>query len=154
MKKRNLVVAILLAMVMLLGFSGNAMAADLVTVVHKVFKDFNYPHEEKVVGMEVVSRFEHEEGNSQRAEQGKTIQLHNFLIHELGKRGWREDRLAIDDMVAKKMEIVIGYRIKVFVNQCEFPGSEYPYRGEDYRAFFKTPIDKMEECLTYELQLK
>jgi len=153
MKKRTFL-SILLAMVMLFCSGANVSAADLVTTLHKTFRDFNYPHEEKVVGLSVTTRFEHQEGDGRRAEQGKTIQLHNFLVNELGRRGWREDRLAIDNVQAKPMELVLGYRTKVFVYQCEFPGSEYPYRGEDYRVFFKIPIEKMEECLTYELQLQ
>jgi hypothetical protein len=139
---------------MMAAISGNVFAADLVSVLHKTFRDFNYPHEEKVVGLEVITRLEHQEGDGRRAEQGKTIQLHNFLVNELGRRGWRENRLAIDDVQAKPMELILGYRTKVFVNQCEFPGNEYPYQGEDYRVFFKTPIEKMEECMTYELQLQ
>ena len=144
----------LLAMVMLSWFPAHVMAADFVTMLHKTFREFASPYEEKVVGMELVTRYEHQEGASKAAERDTAGKKHDLLVHELGRSGWRENSLAIDDLTAKKMELVIGYRTKVFVYQCEFPGSEYPHRGEEMRAFFATPIEKMEDCLTYEKKLK
>lgn len=129
-----------------------AFAADFVTTVHKTFHNFNYPHESKVVGMDVITRFETDE--DRRVDKVRAMKLHDFLVFELMRNGWREDRLAISDVIAKKMEMVIGYRVRVFVYQCEFPGSEFPHRGENFRLFFKTPIEKMEECLMYENFLK
>lgn len=144
----------LLAMVMFLWLPVNATAADFVTTLHKTFSEFTSPNEEKIVGMEVVTKYEHQEGGRKDAERDIAGKQHDLLVHELGQHGWKEDPLAIDDITAKKMEMVIGNRTKVFVYQCEFPGSEYPYRGEDMRAFFKTPIEKMEECLAVEKNLK
>lgn len=133
---------------------GNVLAADFVTMLHKTFREITSPYEEQTVGLEVVTKYEHQEGGGRNAERDMAGKKHDLLIHELGKRGWKEDSLTIDDDTAKKMEMVIGYRTKVFVYQCEFPGTEYPYRGEDMRAFFETPIEKMEECLMYEKNLR
>lgn len=150
MKKESL----LLAMAMLFWFPGNVMAMDFVTTVHKTFREITSPYEEKMVGLEVVTKYEHQEGGIKEAERDIAGKKHDLLVHELGRHGWKEDSLAIDDITAKKMELVIGYRTKIFVYQCEFPGSEYPYRGEDIRVFFATPIEKMEDCLAYEKNLK
>lgn len=68
--------------------------------------------------------------------------------------GWIEDSLTINDITTRKIEMVIGYRTRIFVYQCEFSGSKYPYRGEDIRVFFATPIEKVEDCLTYEKNFK
>lgn len=150
MKQKSL----LLAMALYLWLPANAMAADFVTTLHKTFREFTPPNEEKTVSLEVVTKYEHQEGGRKEAERDIAGKKHDLLVHELGRRGWKEDSLALDDITAKKMEMIIGYRTKIFVYQCEFPGSEYPYRGEDMRAFFATPIEKMEECLTYEKNLK
>lgn len=144
----------LLVLLVVFIFPGTVLSADFVTTLHKTFQQFTSPHEEKVVGMEVVTKYEHQEGARKDAERDVAGKKHDLLVHELGKQGWKEDSLAIDDITAKKMEMIIGYRTKVFVYQCEFPGSEYPYRGEDMKEFFATPIEKMEECLTYEKNLR
>jgi len=146
--------ALSLATMILLWFPANVMAADFVTVLHKTFREFTSPYEEKIVGMEVVTKYEHQEGGRKDAERDMAGKKHDLLVHELGRCGWKENSLAIDDITAKKMEMIIGYRTKIFVYQCEFPGTEYPYRGEDMRVFFATPIEKMEYCLTYENNLK
>ena len=150
MKKESL----LFAIAMLFWVPENVMAADFVTLLHKTFREFSSPYEEKMVGMEVVTKYEHQEGGRKEAERDIAAKKHDLLVHELGRHGWKEDSLAIDDITAKKMEMVIGYRTKIFVYQCEFPGTEYPHRGEDIRVFFATPIEKMEDCLAYEKNLK
>lgn len=143
-----------LSLMAMLSLPGDLLAADFITMLHKTFREFTSPYEEKIVGMEVVTKYEHQEGARKEAERDIAGKKHDLLVHELGRHGWKEDSLAIDDITAKKIEMIIGYRTKVFVYQCEFPGSEYPYRGEDMRTFFVTPIEKMEECLTYKNNLK
>lgn len=152
MKKGNLLV-VFLAMAMLFVFSGNVLAADLVTVLHKTFRDFNYPHEEKVVGMEVRTRLEHQEGDRKSVDRINISEWHEFKVSQLKKRAWEENDLKIDDLTAQNMETVIGYRIMVNVYQC---GSsvQFPYRHENKGVFLNGAIAKMEECLTYELQLQ
>lgn len=113
MKKEPL----LLAMGMLFWFPGNVMATDFVTLLHKTFREFSSPYEERMVGLEVVTKYEHQEGGRKEAERDIAGKKHDLLVHELGRHGWKEDSLAIDDITAKKMEMVIGYRTKIFVYQ-------------------------------------
>ncbi|MFH2124116.1 MAG: hypothetical protein ABIJ50_11630 [Pseudomonadota bacterium] len=143
---------VLLAMVMSFCIAGTVLAMDYTTTVHKKFLDFNYPNEEKMVGLEVVTKYEHQEGSRKSEEEVNALHLHKFLVNELSKHGWQEDNLLIDDVIAKKMELFVGYRTKVFVYQCKWP--DFPYRGENYRVFFAVPIDKMEKCLTEQENLQ
>lgn len=149
MKKR-----IFLFVVMFFAMCGNVFATDLVTVLHKTFQDFNYPYEEKVVGMEVRTSLVHQEGDRKSSEPGIARRWDNFVVGALGRHGWKEDGLAVDKVVAKKMEIVIGRRIVIFINQCEFPANEKTYAGNNEGDFVEAAIEKMEECLIYQHYLK
>lgn len=130
----------------------NVLAADFVTTLHKTFREYTPPHDEKNVGLSVITKYEHMEGGRKEAEREGAGKKHDFLVHELGKHGWKENDLAVDDIQAKQLVLSIGDRTKVFVYQCEMP--EYPYHSEDMREFFAKIIGKMEECLTYDNNLE
>lgn len=156
MKKNGLMYVVVVVLMMSV-IPSNVFAGDFVTTVHKSFEQLGPPHEEVRVGMRVVTKFEHQEGGRKDHERGKALAMHDFLTRELADRGWREDELAIDDVQAKSIEFIFARRATVFVNECEFPGSEYPYRGErgdSFKEYFATNINKMEECLVYNKELK
>ncbi|MBU4216528.1 hypothetical protein L6270_00030 [Candidatus Parcubacteria bacterium] len=152
--KKGTFLSAFLAMVMLFGFSGNVFAADLVTVVHKTFRDFNYPHEEKVVGMEVRTKVNHQEGDRKSSEPDIARRWQAFIEGGLKRHAWKEDGLAVDDVIAKKIEIVIGRRTVIFIHQCELPANEKTFAGSNELDFVEEAIEKMEECLTYDMKLQ
>ena len=160
MKKQSF----LLAMVLFLWLPVNSMAGmSLSTKLHKSFKELAYPHNEKIVGIEIDTKVDYLEGNKKSDDLERAGKIHEMLVKEYNKAGWKEDELATDDVTSKNVEIVIGegmtlkleetLRLSANLNQCSSPFRKY--RGGDIRSFFaKEVVGESEYCVTYDNQLE
>jgi len=137
---------------------------NLSSTLYKAILGVEYPYKEHNVRLEVVTRVDYQSGNKKSDDFNQARKIHEILVREYAKEGWNEDDLAMSDIDAGKVDVVIEegmnlhfentLRIKAFVYQCgDFPMQKN--RGGDIRAFFgKDVVKKSEECLTQNIGLQ
>lgn len=149
----------LMALIMIAVVSHESLAGmNLSTKLHKVILEIEYPYNERDVRIEVVTRVDYQSGNRKSEDFDQARKIHEILVQEYAKAGWKEDELAMNDIDAGKVELVIDegmnlhfektLRMNAFLYQCgDWP--MHKYRGEDIREFFdKEVVKKSEECFT------
>ncbi|MBV5340745.1 MAG: hypothetical protein J0665_14515 [Deltaproteobacteria bacterium] len=154
MKKTMFFVLLLVAVV-----AHEALAnMNLSSTLYKAIPSIEYPNNERNVRLEVVTKVDYQSGNRKSDDFDQARKIHEILVQEYAKAGWKEDDLAMSDIDGGKVDLVIEegmnlrfentLRIKAFVYQCgDFPMQKY--RGGDVRAFFsKDVVKKSEECIT------
>lgn len=153
--------ACLLAVVLFVGLTGPAWAEDidLSTTLHKNFKEQAFPHNYRSVGIRIVTKADYLAGNRESADFERARKVHKMLIGEYKKAGWKEDKLAVDDIVSKDVEVAIDeglglnfeetLRMKAYLQQCSAPMRKY--RGGNVGEFFaKEVVAESEYCVTYD----
>jgi hypothetical protein len=141
--------------------SGLARAEDidLSSTLHKTFKEQAFPHNYRSVGIKIVTKADYLAGNRESADFERARKVHKLLIGEYKKAGWKEDKLAVDDIVSKDVELAIDeglslnfeqtLRMKAYLQQCSAPMRKY--RGGNIGEFFaKEVVAESEYCVTYD----
>jgi len=148
-----------LALMIMAVVSHEALAdMKLSSTLHKVNLEVEYPYNERNVRLEVVTRVDYQTGNRKSDDFDQARKIHEILVQEYTKTGWKEDELAMDELDAGKVELVIDegmnlrrektLRMKAYLYQCgDLP--MHKYRGGDIREFFgKEVVKKSEEFFT------
>ncbi len=148
-----------LALMMIAVVTHDALAdMNLSTTLHKTILGIEYPYNEHNVRLEVVTKVDCQTGNRKSDDFEQARKIHEILVQEYAKTGWKEDELAKDDLDAGKVELVIDegmnlrfektLRMKAYLYQCgDWP--MHKYRGGDVREFFgKEVVKKSEACFT------
>lgn len=153
----------LIAALVLCSPAGAWAGMSLATKLHKVFKESAYPHAEKMVGIEINTKVDSKSGHQQAAALARAGKIHEMLVREFNKAGWKDDELATDEVISKNVEVVLDegmslkleetLRMKVFLNQCSAPMRKY--RGGDIRAFMAAEVvGEAEYCVAYDNRLE
>lgn len=164
MQKWNRIICLVCAVMGL--FIAHAQAGTLLTdTLYKDIEEANRPFRPRKVKIEVVTVLDGaSDSRTDREAFEVARKVHENAVREFNKNGWHEDRLAVEDVDAGRVEIMIGQgmnlklketlRIQTMIRQCGGRGNRI-YRGGDVGEYFRKEVAlEAEDCLARKNGLK